>query len=608
MEIKKDYTRDELFDDYGLKILKDRYLTADEKSPQDAFERVVTTFCDDEEHAQRMYDYVSKHWCMFASPVLSNGGTTRGLPISCFLNYVPDSRRGLSDHHDENVWLSSMGGGVGGYWGHIRSDGSSTSHGSRSTGSIPFMHVVDSQMLAYSQGTNRRGAYAAYMDISHPEVEEFITMRKPGGDINRKNFNMHHGVNIPDEFMELVESKIHDPDFDDSWNLVDPNSKAVVKTVSAIDLWEAILTTRHATGEPYLHFIDKSRKGINPAHKELGLNIFQSNLCTEIILPTNEKRTAVCCLSSVNLEYYDEWKNTGMVRDMVRFLDNVLDYFINKAPEGMEKAAYSAYRERSIGLGAMGFHAYLQKNMIPFESIKAVETNSEMFSHIWHQALKESYTLGEERGFAPDYIESGVDHQRRNCYLLAVAPNASSSIICGNTSPSVEPFSKCGFSQKTHNGTNIYKNKYLDKILKERLYETYGFPADAKRDQLWKQIIANGGSCSNIDILSEEEKQVFKTADEIDQNWIVNLASDRQKFIDQAQSINLFFSSTVNKTVFHNAHFNAWKKGLKTLYYCRTHVGNRTEDITQKFDRKIIDIPLTNPPRNDSISCVGCEG
>jgi len=462
------YDKDKKLDKFSKDTIEDRYLWEDEESPQEAFARAsvyVSTYKGetDYEMAQRIYNYSSNHWFMFSTPILSNGGTTRGLPISCFLNHVPDSRHGLSAHYDENIWLASSGGGIGGYWGEVRSDGVSTSNGSRSTGSIPFMHVVDSQMLAFNQGTTRRGSYAAYLDISHPEVEEFMIMRKEsGGDINRKCLNLHHGINITNAFLDAIRN-------DDDWRLIDPKSGDAVKIVKARELWSKILETRSETGEPYLINIDTCNDHLPKEQKELGLEVRQSNLCSEITLPTNEERTAVCCLSSVNLEHYDEWsKDNLFIEDLITMLDNVLQHFIDNAvdtvqlgeynanfkrfknyikedKEGFTKAAYSAYRERSIGLGAMGFHSYLQSKNIPFEGIFATGFNYKAFKHIKEAAMEASKKLADSRGEAPDVSNSGY----RNAHLLAVAPNASSSIICGGTSPSIEPVRANVYTHKT---------------------------------------------------------------------------------------------------------------------------------------------------------------
>ena len=580
-----DYDRDELLTDFGKTTLKDRYLLPDETSPQDGFMRAAKAFSDNDEMAERIYNYASKLWFMFSTPILSNGGTSRGMPISCFLNYVGDSREGLTGHYTENAWLASIGGGIGGYWGHVRSDGVSTSGGSQSSGSIPFLHVVDSEIMAFSQGKTRRGSYAAYMDISHPEIIEFLEMRKPsGGDIHRKCLNLHHAVNISDEFMQLIEKCIAEPTYDDSWDLIDPHTNEVIRTVSARELWQKILEIRVATGEPYISFTDTIYEGMPETQKKLGLNVHHSNLCTEIVLPTDEHRTAVCCLSSVNLEKFDEWKNNNLfISDLVRFLDNALTYFIENAPDSVFRAKFSAANERSIGLGAMGFHAYLQSKGIPFEGALAKSMNLKIFKHIKEQAVAESKRLGIKRGEAPDMEGTGM----RNAHLLAIAPNASSSIICGTTSPSIEPFRANAYVQKTMSGSFLVKNKYLEKLLDKKGINT---------DKTWTSILANRGSVLHLKELSDYEKDTFKTAIEINQQWVIEHASDRQKFICQAQSVNVFVPADVNVKELHDIHMLAWKRKLKTLYYCRSEAIKRAELLSKKIERTII-------PEADCLAC-----
>ena len=582
-----DYSRDELLTDFGKTTLKDRYLLPTEDSPQDGFLRAAKAFSDNDEMAERIYSYASKLWFMYSTPVLSNAGSKRGMPISCFLNYVGDSREGLTGHYTENAWLASVGGGIGGYWGHIRSDGTMTSGGSQSSGSIPFLHVVDSEILAFSQGKTRRGSYAAYMDISHPEIIEFIEMRKPsGGDIHRKCLNLHHGVNISNEFMQLIDNCIKEPTYDDSWNLVDPHTKKVVRTVSARELWQKILETRVATGEPYVSFIDTINDALPETQKKLGLEVHHSNLCTEITLPTSDNRTAVCCLSSVNLEKYDEWKNdTLFIPDLIRFLDNVLQYFIDNAPEELFRARFSANNERSVGLGAMGFHAYLQSKGIPFESVLAKSLNLKIFKTIKAQAVEESKRLAIKRGEAPDMEGTGM----RNAHLLAIAPNASSSIICGTTSPSVEPYRANAYVQKTMSGSFLVKNKYLEKLLEKK---------GINNDETWTSILANRGSVLHLKELSDYEKDTFKTAIEINQQWVIEHAADRQQYICQGQSINVFVPADVNVKELHDIHMLAWKRKLKTLYYCRSEAIKRAELVSKKVERTII-------PEADCLSCEG---
>ena len=588
MSVKIDYSRDSLLTDFSIKTLQDRYLVGDEKSPQEAFARAAEAFADDDDHAQRIYDYASNLWFMFATPVLSNGGTARGLPISCFLNYVDDSREGITGHYTENAFLSSFGGGIGGSWSDVRSSGTRTSKGSESTGVIPFVKVVDAEMLAFSQGVTRRGSYAAYLHITHPEIEEFLDGRKPtGGDTNRRFLNLHHGIVISDRFMETIHRATREEGYDDSWELVDPHTKEVKKVVSARALWVKILQNRMETGEPYVMFEDAVNNDLPSFQQKKGLYVNHSNLCSEITLPTNEERTAVCCLSSVNLEYFDEWKNhASFIPDLVRFLDNVLQYFIDNAPSQLEKAKYSAYRERSIGLGAMGFHAYLQKNNIPFEGPVAASANHMIFKHIKDDAMQETLQLAVERGACPDDDSCRV----RNAHLLAIAPNASSSIICGNTSPSIEPFRANAYTQKTKSGSYLQKNKFLEELL-----EKYG----KNDDKTWRDIVTNKGSVQHLEFLSDMEKEVFKTAVEINQAWVIEHAAERQQFICQSQSLNLFFPPDVNKGELHNIHMVAWAKNLKTLYYLRSEAISRADNVSNEVKREII---------FEQQDCLSCEG
>lgn len=586
-----DYNRDAYLSEFSKKTLSDRYMIDGELSPQDAFARAAGAFANDEEHAQRLYDYASKLWFMFSTPVLSNGGTTRGLPISCFLNYVDDSREGITNHYTENAFLSSVGGGVGGCWNGVRSVGSKTSNGSESTGVIPFMKVVDAEMLAFSQGVTRRGSYAAYLDMSHPEIEEFLDVRKPtGGDINRKSTNLHHGVVVSDSFMELIERATREEGFDDSWDLRDPHTGRIVKTVSAKTLWVKLIQNRVETGEPYIMFGDTVQKGLPECQKEKGLKVHHSNLCSEITLATDEDRTAVCCLSSVNLEEFDEWQHDPLfIPDLVAMLDNVLTYFIDNAPRELWRAAHSAMQERSIGLGAMGFHAYLQRHNQPFEGIMAKSANMRMFKHIKSEADRATRELAVQRGEAPDAVGYGV----RNVHLLAVAPNASSSIICGNTSPSIEPYRANAFTQKTKSGSSLQKNEYLEHILQELGEDT---------DEVWKGIITNGGSVQHLDFLDDWTKDVFKTAVEIDQRWVIDLAADRQQYICQSQSLNVFFPANVSKQELHAIHMMAWKKKVKTLYYLRSEAYKRAEKVSDEALRQYIFDSI------DEGACLACEG
>ena len=584
MKIDIEYSRDAYLTESGKTILKDRYLLPTEASPQDAFARAAKTFADDQAHAQRLYDYASKLWFMFSTPVLSNGGTTRGLPISCFLNYVDDSREGLADHYTENIWLSSMGGGIGGYWGDVRSQGMATSIGNKTTGVIPFMHVVDSQMTAFHQGATRRGSYASYMDVSHPEIVEFIEMRKPtGGDIHRKNLNLHHGINVSDKFMQAVVDGT-------PWDLIDPHTKQTINTIDARTLWIKILETRIATGEPYISFIDTVNESLPESQKKLGLKFNHSNLCSEITLPTAKDRTAVCCLSSVNLEYFDEWKdNPQFIEDLVRMLDNVLDHFIEKAPDYMWRAVNSARCERAIGLGTMGLHSYFQKRAISMDSPMSKSINEYIFKHIHNEAQAANQKLGAERGSPADMEGTGLRHS----HVIAIAPNASSSVICGGTSPSIEPLRANAFSQKTLSGTFLMKNKFLEKTL---------IRYDRNNKEVWKSIVTNGGSVQHLSFLSDADKEVFKTAIEMDQKWLVDLAADRQKYICQSQSLNLFLPPDVDTKTLHGLHLRAWKSKVKTLYYMRSQALKKVENLSSKIERTI-----RQDFNTDETACAACE-
>jgi ribonucleoside-diphosphate reductase alpha chain len=586
--------------DFGMAVIKDRYTVRGE-TIQEAFARTACAFADSPEHAQRLYNYVSKLWFMFASPLLSNGGTDRGLAISCFLNYVGDSRESLASNFVENVFLSTNGGGIGTYFGAVRSNGSPVRGGvSQSTGVIPFLKVIDSQMLAYQQGKMRRGSAAVYLDISHPEIREFINIRKPtGGDPNRKCLNLHNAVNITDKFMQAVKEGA-------KWDLIDPHSELVMDTVDARSLWIDLLKLRMETGEPYLNFIDTANKALPEPLKKLGLKIHSSNLCNEIMLPTNEERTAVCCLSSVNLEKFDEWKDDELfIEDLMRMLDNVLEDFINTAPKEMHKAVNSARSERSVGLGAMGFHSYLQSKSVPFESAMAQSWNKRMFKHMFSKSFDASIKLGTERGEAPDM--KGTGH--RFAHRHALAPNANSGIMCGNTSPSIEPYRANIFNQKTLTGTFTVKNRNLERLLEEKGLNT---------KEVWSSITANRGSVQHLDSLSSEEKDVFKTAIELDQDWIIQHASDRQIYICQGQSVNLFFSPEVDINTLHKVHYNAWHKGLKGLYYLRSETLQRVENVVTTSSSTATPIVvnasnLSNEMENlqsveEEPSCLGCSG
>ena len=590
--INIDLERDKLFDELGIKRLKESYMKDDEESPQHRFAFVSKSFGTNKEHAQRLYEYSSKHWLSYSTPILSFGRSKRGLPISCFLNYIEDTAEGLVNNFSETSWLSMMGGGVGIGFG-IRSASD------KSTGVMPHLKTYDASTHAYKQGTTRRGSYAAYLDISHPDIIPFLEMRKPTGDPNVRCLNLHHGINITDDFMNIIEKCMLDSEADDSWQLIDPNSKEVREVVSAKMLWQMILELRMHTGEPYIHYIDTSNRFLPEWLKEKGLKVHQSNLCSEIILPTNEERTAVCCLSSLNLETYDEWKDNELfLKDVAEMLDNVLQYFIDNAPSSIARAKYSAERERSIGIGALGFHAYLQRNKIPFESVIAKVTNRKIFKNIREKLDVANLKLGEERGEAPDASGTG----KRFSHLMAIAPNASSSIIMGNTSPSVEPYRANAYRQDTLSGSHLNKNRWLDYIVKEKTDGNEQAYADA-----WSSIIANDGSCQHLDILTDDEKAVFKTSMEIDQRWVIDLAADRQEHIDQAQSLNLFFRPDAHIKYIHAIHFMAWKKGLKTLYYCRSEKIGKADKVSKKIERQVIkELDMTEIAMGND--CIACEG
>ncbi len=563
--VKVDRSRDALLTDFGKATLRDRYLLEGEGF-QDLFARVASFYGDDAAHAQRLYDYISKLWFMPATPVLSNGGTERGLPISCFLNEANDTLAGIVDLWTENVWLAAKGGGIGSYWGNLRSIGEKVGGNGKTSGIVPFIRVMDSLTLAISQGSLRRGSAACYLPIDHPEVEEFIEIRRPtGGDPNRKAPNLHHGIMISDAFMRAVEA-------DEDWALVSPKDRAVQKTVSARSLWIRMLTARIETGEPYMIFKDTVNNARPEQHKLAGLEVKTSNLCAEITLPTGmdhlgNKRTAVCCLSSLNLEKYREWENhPQLIEDVMRFLDNVIQDFIDRAPDEMAQAKYSAMRERSVGLGVMGFHSFLQANMIPFEGVMAKVWNKKMFKHIDEQASVASRLLAEERGACPDAADYGIMERFSN--KTAVAPTASISIICGGTSAGIEPIAANSFTHKTLSGSHNVRNRALTRLLEEKGHND---------EDTWSSIVTNGGSITHLDFLNDDEKDVFKTAFEIDQRWVVEHAADRAPMIDQAQSVNLFVPADVHKRELHQLHFQAWKQGVKSLYYCRSLSIQRAE-------------------------------
>jgi ribonucleoside-diphosphate reductase alpha chain len=594
LNLQIDYARDSLFDKLGMTRLKESYMKEDENSPQERFAYVSTMFASNIEHAQRLYEYSSKHWLSYSTPILSFGRSKRGMPISCFLNYIPDSAEGLVDNLSETSWLSMLGGGVGIGFGIRASD-------DKSVGVMPHLKTYDASCLAYRQGRTRRGSYATYLDISHPDIMMYLEMRKNTGDPNVRCLNLHHGVNISDRFMSIVERCMQDADADDRWNLIDPHTGEVRDTVSAKAIWQKIIELRMETGEPYVHFIDTSNRHLPEFQKKLGLKIHQSNLCSEIILPTDKDRTAVCCLSSVNLEYYDTWsKDELFLKDIAEMLDNVLQYFIDNAPDTVSRAKYSATRERSIGVGALGFHAYLQKNNIAWESWQATSANVKMFKHIRNKLDQANLELGAQRGSPPDAEGTGL----RFSHVMAIAPNASSSILMGNTSPSIEPFRANAYRQDTLSGAFLNKNTHLNELIVQKINN-----GETKQsyDEIWSSIISNDGSCQHLNFLSEHEKNVFKTSMEIDQRWLIEHASKRQVYIDQAQSLNLFFRPDTNKKYLHAVHFLAWKQGLKTLYYCRSEKLGKADKVANKIERQIIKELDMSSLVNDE-SCLACEG
>ena len=571
-------------------LLKNYYMTDSEKDPKDAFYRAAYAYGSSEALSKKIYQYACDGWFMFSSPILSNAARS-GLPISCFLTYVPDTVEGLIEHSEELRWMSVMGGGVGGHWNDIRAVSK------KAPGPIPFLKTVDSDMLAYSQGSTRRGSYAAYLDISHPDIIEFMNIRLPtGGDTNRKCFNIHNAINITDDFMVAVISG-------DEWHLKDPNTKETKSTLNARELWTRILEVRFRTGEPYLNFIDVANHSLPKHLKDKGLKINGSNLCNEIHLPTSENRSAVCCLSSLNLEYYDDWKETTIVKDLIEYLDDVLQFFIDNAPSHLEKAIYSAERERSLGLGAMGFHSYLQKKGLPFESALAISCNRNIFSTIKKKAVKATRALAISRGACLDDDTNTV----RNSHLLAIAPNANSSIIL-DTSPSIEPWKSNAFTHRTRAGSFLQINKYLLDCLKKhsktiptKKFGEYEINLDRKNwlNEQIQSIILAQGSVQHLDYLTDQEKQVFKTAFEIDQMWIIEHAATRQEWICQGQSLNLFFPSGTDINDVNLVHISAWKRKLKGLYYLRTNAGVTAEKVSTKVERRTL---------KDVEECLSCQG
>ena len=581
--ISLDEKRNELLSEMAVNMLSQFYCDENE-TPQQAFARTALCFsAGDLELAQRIYDAVSKGWFMFASPVLSNsvlpGLKPKAMPISCFLLDIQDNLESIIDHSTEVRWLSVKGGGIGANWSKVRSVSN------KAPGPMPFLHTIDADMIAYRQGKTRKGSLCAFLDISHPDILEFMHMRVPTGDVNRKNLNLHHSINIPDEFMRAVER-------DEMWDLIDPNDETPRETIRARELWETLLEIRFRTGEPCIHFITESNRHLPQPLKDLGLRVNSSNLCQEITLPTSEDRTAVCCLSSLNLDKFDEWKDSELVEDMITMLDNVLQFFVDHAPDELAKARYSATRERSLGLGAMGFHSWLQKNNIAWESEEARLENEKIFYHIDRKAKEQTIRLGMSKGEYPDGQGTG----RRNAHLTAIAPNANSGMLLG-VSPSIEPYNANTFTQRSRIGSYLIKNPYLAKVL-----EAHGKNTEAT----WSSIMLNRGSVSHLNYLTDHEKKVFKTAMEIDQATVVQHAADRQKYIEQGQSVNLFFPAKTNKTELSKVHYLAWKNKLKTLYYLRTEAEHRVENVSEKVERDALRDYMEKPKEEED--CLNCQG
>jgi ribonucleoside-diphosphate reductase alpha chain len=590
MTIKIDLTRDALFDSLGLQRLKESYMKDEEVSPQERFAFVSEAFSSNPEHAQRLYEYSSKHWLSYSTPILSFGRSKRGLPISCFLNYMDDSAEGLVANLSETNWLSMLGGGVGVHLGIRNSD-------DKSTGVMPHLKMYDASSLAYRQGRTRRGSYAAFLDVSHPDIIQFLEMRKPTGDQNMRTLNLNHGVNISDKFMQVIERCMKDPEANDDWELINPANGEVAEVVSAKGLWQKMLDLRMQTGEPYFIFIDTANRDMPEWLQAQDLKINGSNLCTEIFLPTSADRTAVCCLSSLNLEYYDDWRGVDLfIPDVMEMLDNVLNYFLDNAPHHIRRAVYSASRERSVGLGTLGFHAYLQKNGMAIDGVMSKLTNRDIFKYIKKECERADNNLVVKRGACPDAAEFGIE--RRFSHHMAIAPNASSSLIMGNTSPSIEPYRANVFRQDTLSGAHVYRNRFLVKRLAE---------LGLNDDDTWASIIAHDGSVQHLDI-PEDVKEVFKTAMEIDQRWLVELAADRQEFIDQGQSVNLFFQPNTTIAYLHAVHFMAWKQGLKSLYYLRSDKVRKADKVGAQVKRQRIEETIDMTAIANGETCLACEG
>ncbi len=560
---------------FGLENLRDRYFLRDAKGeicerPQTFYARVATGMArGDREHAQGLYDMMVKQWFVPATPTLMNIGTKKGLPISCFLNTVPDTLEGIFDLYRENAFLSKYGGGIGTEWSQLRGQNAPLqASGLRSSGVIPFLKIMDSETIAISRNSIRRGAAAAYLRIDHPDIEDFLEMRKPtGGDMDRKCLNLNNGVVITDEFMQAVEENRN-------YQLIDPHYNTVTKELSAVDMWRKLLKMRAETGEPYLLFIDTVNKSIPPHHREKGLFVRQSNLCTEIVLPTNNERTAVCCLGSFNLERYDEWKHRipELTYMAVKALDNNLETFIELADAAeFKKAINSVKHERSIGLGVMGYHGYLMSKRVPFESLQARLINKEIFKNIHVASIAASERLGQERGLP---LDGGT---QRNSYVNSVQPTASTAFICGEATPSIEPSAGNAFLQKTLSGSFLVKNRHLEKILEEK---------GMNSTEVWKSVIAAKGSVQHLGFLTEDEKKVFRTGYEMNMREIVQQAADRQPFICQAQSLNVFFATPISGKYMDEVHRLAWKLGVKSMYYLRSSAPIHADSIDIKAEKR----------------------
>ena len=592
--VEVDHSRDALLTDFGKDTLTDRYLLPGE-SYQDLFVRVASAYADDQAHAQRIYDYISKLWFMPSTPVLSNGGTGRGLPISCYLNSVDDSLEGIVNTWNENVWLAARGGGIGTYWGSVRGIGEPVGLNGKTSGIIPFVRVMDSLTLAISQGSLRRGSAAVYLDVSHPEIEEFLEIRKPSGDFNRKALNLHHGVLLTDAFMEAVRDGRE-------WDLVSPKDGSKRGSVDARALFQKLVETRLATGEPYIVFNDTVNRAMPKHHRDVGLKVSTSNLCSEITLPTGRDqhgmdRTAVCCLSSLNLETWDEWNGDKMfIEDVMRFLDNVLQDYIDRAPDEMARAKYSAGRERSVGLGVMGFHTFLQARNIPFEGAMAKSWNLKIFKHIAAGAQEASMLLASERGPCPDAADQGV-MERFSC-KMAIAPTASISIICGGTSACIEPIPANIYTHKTLSGSFSIRNPHLEALLVDKAKNS---------DNIWNSILEKGGSVQHLDFLTQDEKDCYKTSFEIDQRWLLELAADRTPYIDQAASLNLFIPADVEKWDLLMLHYRAWELGIKSLYYLRSKSVQRAGFAGGVEADNTAEAPVYQLESTDYDECLACQ-